>query len=64
MDDKPAAHYGETGGGLPVSFEFSPDGVLTFVARKDERLVRFRVTPSSEENVGTMLAAAPAAKDK
>ena len=64
VDDKPAAHYGETGGGLPVSFEFSPDGVLTFVARKDERLVRFRVTPSSEENVGTMLAAAPAAKDK
>ncbi|MGD1001521.1 MAG: hypothetical protein ABSA67_12590 [Candidatus Brocadiia bacterium] len=64
VDGKPAAHYSEAGGGLPVNFEFSADGVLTFVALKDGKLVRFRVTPSADANVGTMLAAAPVAKDK
>jgi hypothetical protein len=64
VDGKPAAHYSEPINGSPVNFEFSADGVLTFVARKDEKLMRFHVTPSSDANVGTMLAAAPAAKDK
>jgi len=61
VDGKPVTHYGETGGGLPAHFEFSSDGVLTFVARTDESFKRFRVTPSPDEGIAKMLADADAA---
>ena len=66
VDGKPATHFSDAGlgAGHPVNFEFSPDGVVTFVARIDENLRRFHVTPSPETNITTMLAAGKAPKDK
>ena len=62
-DGKPATHYAEPINGAGVNFEFSPDGVLTFIALKDGKLERFRMTPASDTNVGTMLASATVAQD-
>jgi hypothetical protein len=57
VDGKPIAHYGESGGQLAPIFEFSPDGVLTFVARTDDSYKRFKITMPGDSNIGTMLAA-------
>ncbi len=66
VDGKPAAHFSDATliGGHAVNFEFSPDGVVTFVGRTDENLRRFHVTPSPDTNVTTMFAAARVPKDK
>jgi hypothetical protein len=61
VDGKQVTHYGDTDSFLSPIFEFGTDGALTFVARTDDNLRRFRVTmPSS--NLSALLAASPAAK--
>jgi hypothetical protein len=64
VDGKPVAHYSESGGGLATNFEFSSDGILTFVARTEDNFRRFRVTLPTDTDVSTMLAAAPNAQVK
>lgn len=43
----------------PGNWEMSPEGVLTFVAISGNELKRFRVTPSPDANLSTLLANAP-----
>jgi hypothetical protein len=66
VDGKPVTHISGTGegGGTVVNFEFSADGVMTFVARTDDTLRRFRVTLPTDTSISTMLAAASAPKGK
>ncbi len=66
IDGKPATHYAESAqsGGNPCNFEFSSDGVLSFDARTDGNLRLFRVTPPSDTNVDSLLAAAKNPTDK
>jgi hypothetical protein len=66
IDGKPATHYSDSAqsGGNPCNFEFSSDGVLSFAARTDDTLRLFHVTPPSDTNVGTLLAAAKNPTDK
>ena len=66
VDGKAAVHFMDAGlgAGHTMNFEFSPDGVLTFVARTDENLRRIHVTPSADNNVTTLLAAGKPPKDK
>jgi len=47
-----------------IRVEFSSDGVLSFAARTDDNLRLFHVTPPSDTNVGTLLAAATNPTDK
>ncbi len=68
VDGKPAMHYSDNGSILDpltdvtTNFhpEFSADGVMTFIARTDDKLRRFTV--KSDTNLGAVLAASPAMK--
>jgi hypothetical protein len=51
-------------GDLPPAWELGSDGVLTFLGPVGEVIKRFRITPSSDTSIATMLAAADAAKAK
>ncbi|HEX4796914.1 MAG TPA: hypothetical protein VH370_24195 [Humisphaera sp.] len=64
VDGKPVTHFLDSGVGsmTDFSFEFAAGNVLTFIARTEEKLRRFVITPSADANVSAMLAAAPAAK--
>ena len=70
VDGKPAMHYSDNGTLLdPVTdttvtlhTEFSTDDVMTFIARTDGKLRRFRV--KSDTDLDALLAAAPAFKAK
>jgi hypothetical protein len=62
VDGNLIAHYADFGGGIPPIFEFTPDGVLTFVTRTDDTFRRFKITMPTDTTVDTILAAAPAAK--
>ena len=66
VDGKQTLHFTDAGlgGGQVVNFEFSADGVLTFVARTDETLRLFHVTPAADGGVSAVLASAQAPKDK
>jgi hypothetical protein len=66
VDGKPATHYADSAqsGGNPCNFEFSSDGVLSFAAVTDGNIRLFRVTPPSDTNVDTLLAAAKNPTDK
>jgi hypothetical protein len=66
VDGKPATHYADSAqsGGNPCNFEFSSDGVLSFAARTDDKIRLFRVTPPSDTDVDTLLAAATNPTDK
>jgi WD40 repeat protein len=64
IDGTPAAHYSDPGAGVAVNFEFTPDGIMTFVARTDGNLRRFRVTLPTDTNVGALPATGTAPKDK
>jgi hypothetical protein len=68
MDGKPATHYSDNGTFLdPLTDtwtslhpEFSDDGVMTFIARTDGNVRRFRV--KSDTTLAAVLAVAPAMK--
>ncbi len=57
VDGKPSIHF--MGGPLDMTagnWEMSADGVLTFVARTGDAIKRFRVTPSPDTSIATMIA--------
>lgn len=56
VDGKIATHF-EPALNQPVDFEFSSDGVLSFVATTDGNLRLFHVTPSPDASLATLLAA-------
>jgi hypothetical protein len=66
VDGKPATHYSDNGlgGASTCNFDFNSDGVLSFAARTDSNFRLFHVTPAADANISTMLAAAPAPKNK
>lgn len=66
VDGKPVMQYGgfnplET---MPGNWDMSPDGVLTVVALTGDALKRFRITPSADENIATLIANAEALAQK
>lgn len=60
VDGKMVTHYADSNS--PPIFEVEPDGTMTFVARTDDTLKKFKITFDSD--IDTVLAAAPQAKDK
>lgn len=44
---------------MPQNWQFGADGVLTFVTIADGAIKRYRVTPSAETSIDTLLAKAP-----
>jgi WD40 repeat protein len=60
VDGKMVTHYADTN--APPTFEVEPDGAMTFVARTDDTLKKFKITFDSD--IDAVLAAAPQAKDK
>ena len=66
VDGKPTSIHFITEGDASMSgnWEVSADGVLNFVARSNDDLKRFRVTPAPDRTLTTMLAEAAGAKHK
>ena len=68
LDGKPVVKFD----GIPLSppgqpqplWEMSAEGVYTFLAVADNMLKRFRVTPSADTSIATMLASVEAAEAK
>ena len=58
VDGKPTTHFSWPINGTQADFEFSPDGVLSFVALSDGNIRLFHVTPSADASVATLLATA------
>ncbi|MEP6601211.1 MAG: hypothetical protein ABJB49_05305, partial [Nitrospirota bacterium] len=48
----------------PQAWDVGPDGILTFLGPVGDVIKRFRITPSSDTSIATMLAAAEAAQAK
>jgi Tol biopolymer transport system component len=62
LDGKPVLHVSDGGAGSAnaIDYEFSSDGVMSFIARTDGNLRLLHITPDS--NLAALLAASPAAK--
>lgn len=58
VDGKPVTHFDWAINGSTCNFEFAPDDTMTFVALTDGNLRLFKVTPSADENITTLLATA------
>ncbi len=61
LDGKPVTHFFDGAGVQIVNYEFLSDGTLNFVARTEDNLRRFKVTPASDGNITAMVAAGAAA---
>ena len=66
VDGQPVAEYSTmlVSQHIKDAIELSADGVLTFIAKHNEDIKRYRVTPDSKTSITTMVAAAEASAAK
>ena len=63
VDGKPAMQFDQLARALferaPQAWQLEPDGGLTFIAASVDSIKRYRITPSVDSNIDTMLSTAP-----